>query len=45
VTCFRNPSEGHAKFAIVITDEILRSCAIGSGLPQLLRGPSVSGIV
>jgi len=39
-----NPIEGHPILAIVSTDEILRSHAIGSGLPKLLGGPSVGGI-
>ena len=30
-TCLRNPSEANAKLAIVITDEVLRSHAIGGG--------------
>ena len=30
-TCLGNPREGHAKLAIVITDEVLRSHAIGGG--------------
>src|SRR5215813_7273260 len=38
-----NPREGHAKLAIVITDKVLRTRAIGGCLPQLLRGPSVGG--
>jgi hypothetical protein len=29
-----NPREGHAKLAIVITDEVLRPTAYGGGLPQ-----------
>ena len=36
-----NTSETGPKFALVITDEILRRVSIGSRLPQLLRGPSV----
>jgi len=36
-----NASETGSKLAIVITDEILRSLAIRSRLPQLLCGPSV----
>ena len=35
--------EGHAKLAIVITDEVLRTHAISGGLTQLLRGPRISG--
>jgi hypothetical protein len=42
VTCFRSPRETHPKLAIMITDEVLRSRAIGGGLPQLLCGPSVA---
>ena len=38
-----NPREGHSKLAIVITDEVLRTRAIGGCLPQLLRGPRVGG--
>jgi hypothetical protein len=34
VTRSSNPREAHPKLAIIITDEVLRSCAIGSGLPQ-----------
>ena len=41
VTCFRNPREAHPKLAIIITDEVLRSCSIGGGFPQPLCGPSV----
>ncbi len=36
-----NASETRPKLAIMITNEILRSLAIGSRLPQLLSGPSV----
>jgi len=42
-TCLRYPREVHPKLAIVITDEILRSLAIGGGFPKLLCGPSVGG--
>ncbi len=42
-TCLRRPCEGHPKLAIIITDEILRTRAIGGGLPKLLRRPSVGG--
>ena len=42
-TCLGNPCEGHPKLAIIITDEILRTRAIGGGLPKLLRRPSVGG--
>jgi len=38
-----NPREGHAKLAIVITDEVLRPYTKGGGFPQLLRGPSIRG--
>src|SRR5215469_18592862 len=38
-----NSIEGHAKLAIVITDEILRSHAIGSSFSKLLCRPSVGG--
>ena len=41
ITSFRNSRETHPKLAIIITDEVLRSRAIGGGLPQLLCGPSV----
>ena len=34
-TCLRNPSEAHPKLAIVIPDEVLRTCAIGGGFPKL----------
>jgi hypothetical protein len=43
VTCLGNPSEGHPKLAIIITDEVPRTRAIGGGLPKLLRRPSVGG--
>ena len=43
VTRLSNPREGHAKLAIVITDEVLRTHAIGGGLPQLLHGPRIGG--
>jgi hypothetical protein len=42
-TCLRHPSEGHPKLAIMITDEVLRTRAIGGGLPKLLGRPSVGG--
>src|SRR5215472_18579871 len=42
-TGFGNPSEGYAKLAIVIPDEVFRSHTIGGGLPQLLCGPCVGG--
>ena len=42
-TRLRNPFKAHTKFAIMISDEILRSRAKGGGLPQLLRRPSVGG--
>ena len=38
-----NPREGHAKLAIVITDEVLWPYTKGGGFPQLLRGPSIRG--
>src|SRR6266849_9860698 len=38
-----NQREGHAKLAIVITDEVLRPHTKGGGFPQLLRGPSIRG--
>ncbi len=38
-----NPREDHSKLAIVITDEVLRPHTKGSGLPKLLRSPSVGG--
>jgi len=41
VTRLCNPREAHPKLAIVITDEVLRPCTIGGGLPKLLCGPSV----
>ena len=37
-----NSRESHAKLAIVIPDEVLRSYAKGGGFPQLLCGPSIS---
>src|SRR5215469_473016 len=37
------PREGHAKFALVIPDEILRPHTKGGGEPSLLCGPRVSG--
>jgi hypothetical protein len=43
VTCSSKPRETHPKFAIVITDEVLRSCSIGCGCSKLLRGPRVGG--
>jgi hypothetical protein len=33
-TCLRHPCEGHPKLAIILTDEILRTRAIGGGLPN-----------
>lgn len=42
-TCLGNPCEGHPKRAIIIPDEILRTRAIGGGLPKLLRCPSIGG--
>ena len=44
VTRRSNPSEAHTKFAVVITDEVLRSHTKGGGEPSLLCSPSVSGI-
>jgi hypothetical protein len=49
IGCFENlygarcshPSEARPKFAIVITNEVLRCLPIGSGFPKLLRHPSV----
>jgi len=38
-----NPREGHAKFAIVIPDEIFRPHTKGGGEPSLLRRPSIRG--
>ncbi len=38
-----NLRKTHPKLAIVVPDEILRSHAIGRGLPKLLRGPRVGG--
>src|SRR5262249_43198898 len=35
------PRKAHPKLAVVVSNEILRSHAIGSGLPKLLRSPSV----
>ena len=40
---FRHTSKARPKLAIIITDEILRTRAIGGGLPKLLRRPSVGG--
>jgi hypothetical protein len=37
------PRKTHPKFAIVITDEVLRSHSVGCGFSKLLRGPSVGG--
>jgi actin-like ATPase involved in cell morphogenesis len=34
VTRLRHPSEAHPKLVVIITDEVLRSLAIGGGLPQ-----------
>jgi len=42
-TCLGNPREGHAKLAIIITDEILRALAIRGSFPKLLSGPRVGG--
>jgi hypothetical protein len=42
-TCLGNPREGHPKLAIIIMDEVLRTLAIGGGLPQLLCRPGVGG--
>ena len=44
VTRLRNPSEAHTKLAVVITDEVLRPHTKGGGFPELLCGPSISGI-
>ena len=41
VTCLRNPCEAHPKLAIMITDEVLRSLAIGGSLPELVCGPRI----
>ena len=38
-----NLREGHAKLAIIVPNERLRSHAIGIGLSKLLGGPSVGG--
>ena len=38
-----NPREGHAKLAIVIADEVLRSHPKGRGFAKLLRRPRVGG--
>jgi hypothetical protein len=38
-----NPIEGHPKLAIVITDEIFRTHAIGGGFSKLLCCPRVGG--
>jgi len=43
VTCSSKPSETHPKLAIVIADEVLRSCPKGCGFSKLLRGPRVGG--
>src|SRR5260221_4364626 len=43
VTGFRNPRKAHPKLAIIITDEVLRTRAIGGGFPQLLCRPRVGG--
>src|SRR2546430_16422668 len=40
-TRLRNPSEAHPKFAVVITDEVLRPHTIGGGFPQLVCGPGI----
>jgi hypothetical protein len=40
-TRLRNSREADPKLAIIITDEVLRSLAIGGGLPKLLCGPRV----
>ena len=34
VTRLRNPSEAHPKFAVVITDKVLRPHTKGSGFPK-----------
>jgi hypothetical protein len=44
VTRLRHPSEAHAKFAVVITDEVLRSHTKGGSEPSLLCSPGSSGI-
>ena len=41
VTRLSNPREGHAKLAIVISDEVLRSHPIGGGFSKLLGGPNI----
>ena len=43
VTRLRNPIEAHTKLAVVLTDKVLWPHTKGSGFPQLLCGPSVSG--
>ncbi len=43
VTRCYHSSETGAKLAIMIANEVLRRVSIGSGLPQLLCGPSVGG--
>ena len=40
-TCCCHSSETGAKLAIMIANEVLRRVSRRSGLPQLLRGPSV----
>ena len=41
-TCPRHPSKTGPKFAVVITNQVLRPLAIRSGFSQLLRHPGVS---
>jgi hypothetical protein len=41
VTCLREPCVAYPELAIMITDEVLRSLAIGGSLSQLLCGPGV----
>jgi hypothetical protein len=44
VTRMSKPREASPKLAIVITDEVFRSHAIGGGFSKLLGSPSVGGI-
>jgi hypothetical protein len=43
VTRLRNSREDHPKLVVIITDEVLLTCAISGSFPKLLCGPSVRG--
>ncbi len=40
-TCPRHPNKAGPKFAVVITDQVLRGLSIRSGFSQVLRHPGI----